>query len=99
MQITCLEFLLVKNAKIAWREKNDRECGEKCHDSTNELINKFLSIYQFFNGDLNKFILLLRKGVYPYEGMDNWEKLDKTTIPPKETFYSKLNLEGIYDVD
>ena len=72
-----------------------RECGEKRHDS----ITKFPSIYQFCNGDLNKFILLLRKGVYPYEDMDNWEKFDETTIPPKEAFYSKLNLKGISDAD
>ena len=72
-----------------------RECGEKWRDS----INKFPSIYQFCNGDLNKFILLLRKGVYPYEDMDNWEKFDETTIPPKEAFYSKLNLENISDED
>ena len=29
------------------------------------LIRKFPSIYQFCNGDLSKFILMLRKGVYP----------------------------------
>ena len=48
------------------------------------LIIKFLSVYQFCNGDLNKVILLLRKSFYPYEDMDNWEKIDETTIPPKE---------------
>ena len=52
-----------------------------------------------YNGDLNKFILLLRKSVYPYEDMDNWEKFDETTIPPTEAFYSKLNEEGISDAD
>ena len=41
----------------------------------------------------------LRKGDYPYEDMDNWEKFDVTTIPPKEAFYSKLNLKGISDAD
>ena len=30
---------------------------------------------------LNKFILLHRKCVYPYEDMDNWKKFDETTIP------------------
>ena len=60
---------------------------------------KFPSIYQFCNGNLNKFVLLLRKGVYPYEDMDNWEKFDETTLPPKEDFYSELNLEGISDED
>ena len=29
--------------------------------------------------------------------MDNWEKFDETTIPPKDAFYSELNLEGISD--
>ena len=76
-----------------------RECGEKWHNSINGLINKLPSIYQFCNGDLNKFILLLRKGAYPYEDMDNWETFDETTIPPKEAFYSNLNEEGISDAE
>ena len=63
------------------------------------LIKKFSSIYQFCNGDLNKFALLLRKGVYPYEDMENWEKFDQTTLPPKEAFYSNLNLEDISNED
>ena len=43
--------------------------------------------------------MFLRKGVYPYEDMDNWEKFNETTIPPKEAFYSKLDLQGISDAD
>ena len=69
------------------------------YDSINGLIRKFPSISKFCNGNLNKFILLLRNGVYPYEGMDNWEKFNETTIPAKEVFYCKLNLEGISDAD
>ena len=42
---------------------------------------------------------MLRKSVYPYEDMDNWEKFYETTLPPKETFYSNLNLENISDED
>ena len=43
--------------------------------------------------------MLLRKGVYPYEEMDNWVKFDKTILPPKEAFYSNFNLENISDED
>ena len=40
-------------------------------------------MYQLYNGDLNKFALLLRKGVYAYEYMDSWEKFNETSLPPK----------------
>ena len=43
--------------------------------------------------------MLLRKGVYPYEYMDYWEKFNKTTLPKKEEFYSNLNIEDIIDAD
>ena len=72
---------------------------EECNKVIEGLIDKSPSIYQFCNGNLNKFILLLRKGVYPYEYMDSWEKFDETTLPPKEAFYSNLNLEYISDED
>ena len=35
--------------------------------------------------------LLMRKGVYPYEYMDGWERFEETALPPKEAFYSKLS--------
>ena len=54
---------------------------------------------KFCNGDINKFVLLLRKGVYPYEYMDNLEKFDETSLPDKKVFYSELNLEDIIDKD
>ena len=42
---------------------------------------------------------MLRKGIYPYEYIDSWKKFNGNTIPPKEAFYSKLNLEGISNAD
>ena len=41
----------------------------------------------------------LRKGVYPYDYVDCLNKLDETSLPPKEAFYSKLTGEGITDED
>ena len=43
--------------------------------------------------------MLLRKGVYPYEYVDNWERFNETSLPPKESFYSELKLEDISDKD
>ena len=42
---------------------------------------------------------MLRKGVYPYEYMDNWERFNETSLPSKELFYSNLNMENIDDID
>ena len=39
--------------------------------------------------------LLYKKGIYPYEYMDSFEKFSETSLPPKESFYSKLNDEHI----
>ena len=50
------------------------------------LIEKFPIMYQFCDGDLNKFDLLLRKFVYPYEYMDSWERFNETSLPPKNIF-------------
>ena len=68
-------------------------------NSIKNLIKRFASTYEFCNKDLNKFILLLRKGVYPYEYMDNWERFNEMSLPSKESFYSNLNMENIDDID
>ena len=59
----------------------------------------FTNALQLCNRDLNKFILLLKKGVYPYQYMDNWERFNDILLPNKETFYSNLNMEDITDTD
>lgn len=43
------------------------------------------------------FKLMQGKGVYPYEYIDSWEKFEETRLPPKEAFYSKLNIQDISD--
>ena len=34
--------------------------------------------------NINKFILSLRKGVYPYEYIDEWEEFNEIALPEKE---------------
>ena len=68
-------------------------------DFDKELIKRFKNIYEFCDKDINKFISLLRKGVYPYEYIDSSERFDETSLPDKEVFYSSLNMKNITDVD
>ena len=51
-----------------------------------ELIKQFKNTFRFFNNDINRFILLLRKGVYPYEYIDESEKFNETSLSEKENF-------------
>lgn len=39
--------------------------------------------------------LLLKKGTYPYEYMDSFERFSATKLRTKEAFYSKLNGKNI----
>ena len=55
--------------------------------------------FKFSDNDINKFILLLRKGVCPFEYINEREKSSETTLPEKEEFYSNLNMEDIADAD
>ena len=64
-----------------------------------ELIERFANTYKFCNNDLDKFIMLLRKGVYPYEYIDEWDKFIEKVLPGKESFYSNLTLENISEID
>ena len=43
--------------------------------------------------------MLLRKDVYSYESMDDWEKFNETTLSEKEEFYRNSNMEDIRDAD
>ena len=68
-------------------------------DFNKDLINRFSSTYNFCEGGINKFILLLRKVVYPYEYMESSKRFDETSLPSKQNFYSCLNMEDITEFD
>ena len=60
---------------------------------------RFKHTFKFRNNDTNKFILLLRKSVYAFEYIDEWEKFYETSLYEKEEFYSDLNMEDITHAD
>ena len=78
---------------------NAKNVKNSSYEPINELIKRFSNAHKFCNNDLNKFILLLRNGVYLYEYMDSLGRFDETSLPDKEPFYSELYLEDITDKD
>ena len=86
-----LDYMLFKDNQLIFRHF---QCKKNCQkDFDKDLINRF------FNEDINKFILLLRKGVYPYGYVDSWERFNETSLPYKKAFYSEIYLKGITDKD
>ena len=102
---SCIEKIKINSECCFVGLKNDRlickckECKEEWKRPIHELSKNVPSIYQFRNGNLNKFVMLLRKAIYPDEYMGSWEKLHEATLPPKEAFYSNLNLKDISNKD
>lgn len=58
----------------------------------------FDHLLRFFPNS-TQFQLLTRKGVYPYEYMNNWERYNEQCLPPQKGFYSSLSNEHISDKD
>ena len=86
-----LDYMIIKDGKVVFR---CFECKKNYKNNFyKELIKRFANIYEFCNDDINKFMLLLREGIYPYEYMDSWGRFDK------RHFYSQLTIENITDVD
>ena len=81
---SCMEKIKINSECCCVGLKNNRsiyrcrKCKKEWKRPIEKLSRTFPSIYQFCNGDFNKFILLLRESAYPYEDMDNWEKFDET---------------------
>ena len=86
------EIVGLENNKLNYECK---ECKKRWLIPINELIKKFPNGYQI----CNKFLSLLRKGVYPYEYMGSWATFEETSLPDKKAFYSELYLENITDKD
>ena len=101
-----LDYIKSKNEKLILECYN---CKQRYRKKLNkEIIKRFASTYEFCNDNtigsssserINKFVLLLRKAVYPYEYADTWERFSEISLPSKEDFYSNLNMEDISDID
>ena len=63
------------------------------------LKKRFAGTYKFPNHDISKFIFMMGKVVYAFEYMDDWKKINETSLPEKKDFYSHLNMEHTSAVD
>ena len=81
---SCLDYVKTKNKKLLLKCFNCKTYYKKKFNK--DLTKKFKNTYSFCNNDINKFVLLLRKGVYPYEYMDSWERFNEKLLPSKKDF-------------
>ncbi|XP_015123336.1 uncharacterized protein LOC107045547 [Diachasma alloeum] len=76
-----------------------RFMGSSLEKLASYLDNDHKIIIRKYQSDSTRFNLLCRKGVFPYEFIDDWNKLDEAELPRKEDFYSKLTDQHIADED
>ena len=89
---SCLDYISTKDSQLIFK------CT-KCSKKHKGLIKRFENTYEFCDRDIDKLILLLRKGVYQYEYMNSWQRFDEELLPDRKAFHSSLNMEDITDVD
>ncbi len=71
--------------------------AESLKSKTGHPYTKFTNMKRFFNEE--EMPLIARKSLYPYEFIDDHTKLTYKGLPPRESFYSKVRLDGISDED
>ena len=89
-------FIGFKNNNLNYECK---ECKKRWLNPINVFIKRFPNVHQCCNGDINKFVFLLRKRVHRYEYMDSQERFNKISLADKKAFYSELYLQDITDED
>ena len=71
--------------------------------SLDSLVNNLASggskFFGFEDYNENQYKLPIRKGIYPYEYMDDWDKFKENKLPSRKAFYSKLNMSDVKEED
>ena len=71
--------------------------------SLDSLVNNLArgghEFWGFENYSCSQRELLIRKGIYPYEYMDSWDKFEETSLPSIKKFCSNLSMSGVSDED
>ena len=66
---------------------------------TKNLVRGGKKLFGFEDYSELQYDLLTRKGVYPYEYVNSWDRFEETQLPPISAFYSNLNMSSISEED
>ena len=66
---------------------------------TKNLVRGGKKLFGFEDYSELQYDLLTRKGVYPYEYVNSWDRFNETQLPPIDAFYSNLNISSIIEED
>ena len=80
------------NTCLSWKEQDIEKLKKTFKHTDNGTKH-----YHNENDDL--FKLLLRKGVYPYDYMDSFDKFEEKELTDKKHFFNKLTNEDIKEED
>ena len=72
----CLKYETIRNKALQFNSPSCSKNYEKEFDE--DLVKRFLNTYA--KEDINKFGLILQKGVYPYEYLNDREKLNEALL-------------------
>ena len=62
---------------------------------TENLVSGGKKLFGFEDYSELQYDLLTRKGVYPYEYVNSWDRFNEIQLPPIDAFYSNLNTSSI----
>ena len=80
----CDSFLECESVKDNLIKYKCFSCNKCYFNKLDEKLKKrFKNTFKFSNNDINKFILLIRRGVYHYGYKDEWEKFNETSLHEK----------------
>ena len=89
-----------KDKLIELRFIDTFKCMSSGLDSlTKNLVRGGKKLFGFEDYSELQYGLLTRKGVYPYEYINSWERFEGTQLPPISAFYSNLNMSLISKED
>ena len=83
----CDCFLEYESAEDNLIKYKSLSCNKDYSNKIDEELKKaFKNTFKFSDNDINKFILLFRKGVNPREYTDEWERIMKQHYLKKKNF-------------